>query len=101
MDLDRDQWWMVEIEALRAKMKVTIDEVKTRNNDVRQILKVIQGVQDTLNVVSGRVPHVSSTATPSPQIPLMDRPQPTSTKATTDGTTCLHPLSAPPTPHGD
>lgn len=48
---------MLGIEALRSEMKETVDEVKTRNNDVLEILKVVRGVQETINQVSARVPN--------------------------------------------
>lgn len=72
VDAARDEWWMLEIEALRSEMKETVDEVKTRNNDVLEILKVVRGVQESINQVSARVANPPSLVQPAPSLPTSE-----------------------------
>lgn len=71
-DAARDEWWMLEIEALHSKMKETIDEVKTRNNDVLEILKVVRRVEETIKQVTARVPNPAAMAQPSASQPTSE-----------------------------
>lgn len=69
IDGAQDDWWMEEIEALRAEMKETVEEVKSRNNDILEILTTVRGVQETLNLVTIRVPTLMGNGTPSRSVP--------------------------------
>lgn len=71
-DAARDEWWMVEIEAMRAELKETVEEVKTRNNDVMEILKAVRGVQESLKSANRDVPHMLGNENPKFSLPTTD-----------------------------
>lgn len=45
----RDGWWKMEVEAMRAEMKDTVDIVKIQTHNVQEVLKCLCGVQDSLD----------------------------------------------------
>lgn len=50
----KDEWWKLEVEAMRAEMKDTVDEVKIQTHNVQEILKYLRGVQDSLDWATTR-----------------------------------------------
>lgn len=67
------EWMKLEIHALRAELKDTVAEVRTRNNEsTLEILKVVRGFQETLNTVAARVPIVMHNMAPSNSLPTSD-----------------------------
>jgi hypothetical protein len=49
LDDTRDEWWKLEVEALCTEMQDTVAEVKTQSSDVQELLKLVHGVQASLN----------------------------------------------------
>jgi hypothetical protein len=49
LDEARDEWWKLEVGALRSDLQDIVVEVKTQGQDVQEILKLVCGVQESLN----------------------------------------------------
>lgn len=60
----KDEWWKLEVEALRAEMQDTVAEVKTQSSDMQELLKLVRAVQASLSQedvqsTPTRQPHAS------------------------------------------